>query len=395
MVYRWLSFRPIVVLLLTMACLWPLGKAFASGPYCTSELLKAPMTANIHYVNGKPILLLAGSIEADSDKVVAPDIAKTKSYTEVWLCSGGGSVSAGKAIGVALNKVSATVRAPSNYFCASACTIAFMGGYVRIIDPKAQFVTHASSSAKGFGIAKQTASAKSYTYFAFYDCSQSFAKEHCKNLREVISKIDSKKKLLCENIKSVMALGSNCMYYSSERAIRGGNIIFANSYLTNFLFSNPQLVYDSIDLQRKENVTGEIELLLYFQTMLLDGQSTHINKTAYAAMLQKFNPTHIYKLPKTNEYYRDFESDYKALNDARGKERATYAIWQAMLTDSELSVKAQLSEHVQKYKVDLGLGAGAAIKIYDSMRTCQIQSSCRLEPHSAFALGYHNIAGAQ
>jgi len=80
---------------------------------------------------------------------------------EVWLLSGGGNLDAGIKIAAQLRARGATVRVPgaarllraglhmdpdlgSN--CVSACTVTFMGGQFRLIDPDATYEVHSASS---------------------------------------------------------------------------------------------------------------------------------------------------------------------------------------------------------------------------------------------------------
>lgn len=80
---------------------------------------------------------------------------------EVWLLSGGGHVSAGLGMARVLREYGAFVRVPSastlsastgtvrfdgGGFCASSCTITFMGGALRQVDRGAQFILHSASS---------------------------------------------------------------------------------------------------------------------------------------------------------------------------------------------------------------------------------------------------------
>lgn len=67
------------------------------------------------------------------------------SFYEVWLNSGGGNLFEGVQIGRLLRERRMRVRVPDGFACASACTVAFMGGIVRTIDPKGLFQVHSAS----------------------------------------------------------------------------------------------------------------------------------------------------------------------------------------------------------------------------------------------------------
>ena len=67
-------------------------------------------------------------------------------YEEVWLASGGGSLAEGIKIGQLLRRVQMTVRVPAGQSCVSACTVAFLGGAFRFVDPGASYEMHAASA---------------------------------------------------------------------------------------------------------------------------------------------------------------------------------------------------------------------------------------------------------
>lgn len=66
-------------------------------------------------------------------------------YDEVWLASGGGVLDEGIAVGEVLRRFQATVRVPPRRYCISSCTVAFLGGVFRFIDPEATYQVHAAS----------------------------------------------------------------------------------------------------------------------------------------------------------------------------------------------------------------------------------------------------------
>jgi hypothetical protein len=67
-------------------------------------------------------------------------------YDEVWLWSGGGNSNEGFLLGRVFRKWQLAVRVPPGAFCASACTVAFMGGFFRWIDPGATYQVHSASA---------------------------------------------------------------------------------------------------------------------------------------------------------------------------------------------------------------------------------------------------------
>jgi hypothetical protein len=70
-------------------------------------------------------------------------------YKEVWLDSGGGHLYEGIAVGRLFRRLGTTVRVPKGAFCASSCTVAFVGGLFRFIDDSASFVVHSASRVMG------------------------------------------------------------------------------------------------------------------------------------------------------------------------------------------------------------------------------------------------------
>jgi len=79
----------------------------------------------------------------DSGRLAA--ILSARRYDEVWLASGGGVLEEGLAIGEVLRRFQMTVRVPPNRECVSSCTVAFLGGVFRFIDPGASYQVHAAS----------------------------------------------------------------------------------------------------------------------------------------------------------------------------------------------------------------------------------------------------------
>ena len=64
---------------------------------------------------------------------------------EVWLDSGGGDLNEGILIGELLRRRQATARVPTQASCISSCTVAFLGGVFRYVDPGGSYEVHAAS----------------------------------------------------------------------------------------------------------------------------------------------------------------------------------------------------------------------------------------------------------
>lgn len=387
---KYISSLTLVLLILGLLSVAPI--ASSSQAVCDKPALRQMMQASFHRVNDTRVLLLAGVIGVDSGKDVRPFIRNTKAYEEVWMCSGGGRVSAGIEIGQALNAAKATVKTPNNFLCASACTIAAMGGYARIIEPEAQFVTHASSSAKSFGYEVINGKDIKFTFFEQYDCNVAWMAQQCDLLRTFFSKKESIiKKYTCTKIEDVLKINTKCYYFDFRNSQY--NLIRANSKFTSWLSVDPKLTYNAVAIKMRYKVSAEADLLAYFQTMLLDGRRDLINSSSYRKIKANFLPINIYAPEHQTSYKRDLKQDLELMQKAFTDLEQTFAIWQTVLTDTELSLKTQLSQYISANNIQLGPAGDDALKMYDAMRTCQIQSSCRLEPHTARALGYHNMYG--
>ncbi len=70
----------------------------------------------------------------------------SRDFSEIWLISGGGNLDEGIKVGEVFREYQATVRVPHGYHCVSACTVAFMGGFFRIVDEGATYEVHAASA---------------------------------------------------------------------------------------------------------------------------------------------------------------------------------------------------------------------------------------------------------
>ena len=81
--------------------------------------------------------------KGDAARLAAALMAR--SYDEVWLSSGGGSLDEGIAVGEVFRRFQVTVRVPPGHSCVSACTVAFLGGVFRYVDPGATYEVHAAS----------------------------------------------------------------------------------------------------------------------------------------------------------------------------------------------------------------------------------------------------------
>jgi hypothetical protein len=70
---------------------------------------------------------------------------RSKSYAQVWLNSGGGDLAEGVKVGEALRDYKQFVVVPKGMTCVSSCTVAFLGGVIREVDPQGSYQVHAYS----------------------------------------------------------------------------------------------------------------------------------------------------------------------------------------------------------------------------------------------------------
>jgi len=347
------------------------------------------MKASYHQVGNKRILVLSGGIKADTGRALEAYIKRTSSYDEVWMCSSGGSVKGGIDLGWALNRAKATVRTTKNYSCVSACTIAAMGGYARIIEPDGHFIIHASSRFMSFGYDsveyKPKKWGRKHKQALYLDCAQSSNRAFCKKLRSLeISKFS------CKSQNDLYKIDTQCAFLDTKGRNTRQNLIVGNTLFMVIISQQPELIKDYVAFTMRTSVQSEIKLLRYYQAMLLDGRSNLMDYRSYSQLTSNFDTKSIFEQQSSHLYSRNIDTELQALDKAKDDSQF-FAIWQLILTDAELSVKEQLINHIRSTNLNLGPAGEDALKIYDAMRTCQIQSTCELERHTAEALGYHNM----
>jgi hypothetical protein len=105
-----------------------------------------PMTYQVRDVGGTKVLIVQGTIENGEAARLAQALASAGVVEEVWLNSPGGTLTEGIAMGRLLRKKGLLTRVPNGAACASACTFAFLGGPIRIIDSDAYYGVHMFSN---------------------------------------------------------------------------------------------------------------------------------------------------------------------------------------------------------------------------------------------------------
>lgn len=153
-------------LLLLGAALWSAGvsaQGSTQGSYCFSKELPkpyvtpaftGPMTYKVMQAEGKTVLLAEGQIEGGESGRLAAAMAQAGAIEEVWFNSPGGDALEGPAMGRILRKSGAMVRLTQGRACISACSYAFLGGVVRIVDPGGYYGVHMFHSIDSIGTLK-------------------------------------------------------------------------------------------------------------------------------------------------------------------------------------------------------------------------------------------------
>lgn len=359
-------------LVFLLFCIDAFSQAVAA-PGCDSDTMSRDiMTSRIITYQGKQILLLAGGVDAEAHGRVRNRIRRTGSYAEVWLCSGGGVVEQGKKIGRELQRARAKVRIPDGYFCASSCTIITLGGYLRIIEDGAEFIVHAASSFLQID-------AGIYTEV---DCTRSRLEQACASLSQQF-RAQGLNQCSAREFKSA---SKSCNFFAREDNRGGGHFHLKTEQLIDWQPSEATLrVF--LDSRSSPVEWGHFDLLRYFQEMLLDGQTNHINQDAYTNLFRQFASQSIFSRGSTERL--DLGSIAAALAETNNilEERV---IWQEAFTQTELTAQDQLVTFLRPHAHELGPAGTEALDIYEATLDCRIQALCYLAGHQAAALGYHN-----
>lgn len=126
-------------------------QANAQSAFCGQDAASVPQAKEYHsdktlFVplnrEGKNVLVIAGAVNADAGPNLAAALAANPGVEEVWLNSPGGAVVGGLAMGRELRRRGMMVRVPSRFRCESSCTLAFLGGTIRQVDPDGYYGIH-------------------------------------------------------------------------------------------------------------------------------------------------------------------------------------------------------------------------------------------------------------
>lgn len=358
------------LLILAMLCLGTVAQA-QNRITCNSADLRQDLAATFEQHGTTRVLALKGGIVKGSSGVVERALRSGRPYDQIWLCSGGGAVWEGQQIGKLFSRAKAWVRVPAGFLCASSCTIMTLGGYLRTIDPGANFVVHASSGVLEIGTDRGFGG----------NCEESPIPRTC---REVASVLVSSTLKPCTTVSQYKSAADPCVY------VVVGNPPNPDLYLikaAQFMKADPDrnVVAAFARYQLEDSVVSTLELLRYYQQMLNDGNEQAVNSAAYSAIqAERGGLRDIYEAGARN-LSQDVASIAAAVPDQRP------VIWQELITQIELYARRGIAESLGQRAGTLGRGGKAALKMLDAMTRCRIQSACFLDSNTVAELGYANF----
>lgn len=373
----------ILALMLLGALVSPAQAAFVCDPAARAKAMSAKLVG----AGDARALVLAGGIRNEkspdsqqgSFADVQPALARG-GYAEVWLCSGGGSVQEGYKLGRYFARRRLKVRVPDGFMCASACTIATMGGYLRTIDTKANFIVHASSGVSGF-------SEDATFYFECGEGASSVSVALRQDCNDMAAALDNFEDDRCGAVSEFGRQPRTCrfMYRSSragvEELLIRGSMLYKVSHV-------PEFVEGFANSMARNELPRLIEMVQYYQLMLNDNNAGAIRGFAYQQAINNYDWHRI--SDRESHLYGDLRRHQgrlaeTAVDDERG------VIWQDLLTDIEIGQQEAVVELLRENEADLGRGAKQALNIMDTMIICRIQSACYLDRNALARLGYHNF----
>ncbi len=118
---------------------------------------QSPFWEPMHYratATPKGVVLLAeGQIQSGESGRLKAQLQKAMAQpggiSEVWFNSPGGDSEQGQAMGRVLRTLGVPTRIRSGAFCVSACSVAFLGGVFRTVEPGGTYTVHMFSSFSG------------------------------------------------------------------------------------------------------------------------------------------------------------------------------------------------------------------------------------------------------
>ena len=136
--------------------LWP-AAALPAETFCTSHRLPEEVADRgfakamryvVAKVDGKTVLQASGAIERGESERLASAIVKAGVVDEVWLHSPGGVALEGPKMGRVIRKAGLLTRLRSGQACISSCSMAFLGGLLRVVEPGSHYGIHMMTASR-------------------------------------------------------------------------------------------------------------------------------------------------------------------------------------------------------------------------------------------------------
>lgn len=358
---------------------------YAQGFSCAGPTLEQPMRPILMKAGDSRVLILAGGFEHEgseaSPRGTYGDISLAlhrRNYDEIWLCSGGGSVTEGLKLGRAFQGLKARVRVPNGFSCASSCTNAILGGYARTIDRGANFIVHSSSAVKSIELASTLR----------FGCSRdrhysgNARPEDCATIVDHLIKHETTACTHPDQLNKDLP----CLFIYFGRPESPQAVLVRLKALV-LLPPEPQFVAAIANSSLRRKVGYTADLIQYYQEMLTDGKRGAVKSSAYRNVVNNHRWPHPHDPDRGS---RDLGIDVAELL-VSGSRVNTTLLWQELLTEIEVDLQRAMIALLRTHEAQLGLGAREALNILEATITCRIQSTCYLDRNAVAQLGYHNF----
>lgn len=118
------------------------GPEVSQSAFGNPTFWKPEHTYQVVEANGVRALLVEGGVGDNEGAAFAAALAQAGNVDEVWLSSPGGNMAEGMKIGRLIHQKGLAVRIPAGRACISSCSLAFLGGAIRIIEPGGHYGIH-------------------------------------------------------------------------------------------------------------------------------------------------------------------------------------------------------------------------------------------------------------
>lgn len=153
--------RPIASTLSALAILTAAATALAGEYPCPAwpdadSPFWRPMSYRLQAKPEGTVVIAEGQIGPQESQRLKTQIKRAMGQPggvlEVWLNSPGGDSEEGQAMGRAIRESGVPTRIRSHGFCVSACSVAFLGGVFRAIEPGGAYTVHMFSNFAGYDV---------------------------------------------------------------------------------------------------------------------------------------------------------------------------------------------------------------------------------------------------